>query len=126
MFVTEGVAWLGFGATREAARGRGGQSALFATRLREARDQGCRWAITETGEETPEEPVNHSYRNMLRSRLPARLRPPELGPHPALTAMVPAPAHPSRARAAVRLSQSRASASWWRRSTGSMLSTKVW
>ena len=67
MFVTEGVAWLGFGATREAARGRGGQSALFATRLREARDQGCRWAITETGEETPEEPVNHSYRNMLRA-----------------------------------------------------------
>ena len=67
MFVTEDVAWLGFGATLEAARGRGGQSAMFATRLADARAQGCRWAITETGEETKEEPVNHSYRNMLRS-----------------------------------------------------------
>ena len=34
---------------------------------RDARAQGCRWAITETGEETEEEPVNHSYRNMLRA-----------------------------------------------------------
>ena len=67
MFVTEGVAWLGFGATLEAARGRGGQSAMFATRLADARAQGCRWAVTETGEETEEEPVNHSYRNMVRS-----------------------------------------------------------
>ena len=67
MFVTEGVAWLGFGATLEEARGRGGQSAMFATRLADARAQGCRWAVTETGEETEEEPVNHSYRNMLRS-----------------------------------------------------------
>ncbi len=67
LFVTEGAAWLGYGATLEAARGRGGQSAMFATRLADARAQGCRWAITETGEETDEEPVNHSYRNMLRS-----------------------------------------------------------
>ena len=67
MFVTEDAAWLGFGATLEEARGRGGQSAMFATRLADARAQGCRWAVTETGEETEEEPVNHSYRNMLRS-----------------------------------------------------------
>ncbi len=67
MYVTDGVAWLGFGATLEAARGRGGQSAMFAARLRDARDLGCRWAITETGEETEEEPVNPSYRNMLRA-----------------------------------------------------------
>ena len=67
MFVTDDVAWLGFGATLEEARGRGGQSAMFATRLADARAQGCRWAVTETGEETEEEPVNHSYRNMLRS-----------------------------------------------------------
>lgn len=67
MFVTDDVAWLGFGATLEAARGRGGQSAMFATRLADARAQGCRWAVTETGEETEEEPVNHSYRNMVRS-----------------------------------------------------------
>ena len=67
MFVDGATAWLGFGATREAARGRGGQSALFARRLRDARELGCTMAVTETGEETAEEPVNHSYRNMLRS-----------------------------------------------------------
>ena len=67
MYVTGDVAWLGFGATLESARGRGGQSAMFAARLRDARAAGCRWAITETGEETEEEPVNHSYRNMLRA-----------------------------------------------------------
>jgi hypothetical protein len=67
MFVDGETAWLGFGATREAARGRGGQSALFARRLRDARALGCTLAVTETGEETAEFPVNHSYRNMLRS-----------------------------------------------------------
>ncbi len=67
MCITDDVAWLGFGATLEAARGRGGQSAIFAARLRDAKAAGCRWAVTETGEETEEEPVNHSYRNMLRS-----------------------------------------------------------
>jgi hypothetical protein len=67
MCVIEDVAWLGFGGTLEAARGRGGQSAMFATRLADARAQGCRWAVTETGEETEEFPVNHSYRNMVRS-----------------------------------------------------------
>jgi hypothetical protein len=67
LYVTEGVAWLGYGATLEAARGQGGQSAMLARRLRDAKELGCRFAITETGEETEEEPVNHSYRNMLRS-----------------------------------------------------------
>jgi hypothetical protein len=66
MFVTEGVAWLGFGATLESHRGRGAQSAMFARRLADARAAGCRLAITETGEDTPEEP-NPSYRNMLRA-----------------------------------------------------------
>jgi GNAT superfamily N-acetyltransferase len=66
MFVTKDVAWLGYGATLEAHRGRGWQSAMFAQRLRDARDLGCRLAVTETGEETEDEPVNHSYRNMLR------------------------------------------------------------
>ena len=67
MYVTDDVAWLGFGATLEDARGRGGQSALFAARLRDAADLGCRWAVVETGEETAEFPVNHSYRNMVRA-----------------------------------------------------------
>jgi hypothetical protein len=67
LFVTEGVAWLGYAATLEAYRGRGWQSAMFAQRLRDARDLGCRLAITETGEETEKDPVNHSYRNMVRA-----------------------------------------------------------
>jgi GNAT superfamily N-acetyltransferase len=66
MHVDGDTAWLGFGATLEGARGRGGQSAIFAARLRDARDLGCTLAVTETGEETEEEPVNPSYRNMLR------------------------------------------------------------
>ena len=65
-FVTADVAWLGYGATVESHRGRGGQSAMFARRLADARIAGCRLAITETGEDTPEEP-NPSYRNMLRA-----------------------------------------------------------
>jgi GNAT superfamily N-acetyltransferase len=60
------VAWLGFGATLPEARGRGGQSAMFARRLADAAQLGCRIAITETGEDTPEEP-NPSYHNMIRT-----------------------------------------------------------
>lgn len=67
MHVTDGVAWLGYGSTLEAARGRGWQTAMFLRRLRDARAAGCRMAITETGEETGDDPVNHSYRNMLRT-----------------------------------------------------------
>ena len=66
MRIQDGVAWLGFGATTEGYRRRGGQSAMFARRLSDARDAGCRLAMTETGEETPENP-NPSYHNMLRA-----------------------------------------------------------
>jgi GNAT superfamily N-acetyltransferase len=61
------VAWLGYGATLPDWRGRGWQTAMFQQRLVDARDRGCRLAITETGAETESEPVNHSYRNMLRT-----------------------------------------------------------
>ena len=67
MHVEGETAWIGFGATREVARGRGGQSALFAARLRDARELGCTLAVAETGAETDESPVNHSYRNMRRA-----------------------------------------------------------
>src|SRR5215218_6098218 len=65
-YVTADVAWLGWGSTLESHRGRGGQSAMFARRLADARTDGCSLAITETGEDTPEEP-NPSLRNMLRA-----------------------------------------------------------
>ena len=61
------AAWLGYGGTLDAFRGRGWQTAMFRQRLVDARDRGCRLAITETGEETERDPVNHSYRNMVRT-----------------------------------------------------------
>ncbi len=64
--MADGVAWLGYGATLEEYRGRGWQTAMFLRRLRDARDLGCRLAVTETGEETEKDPLNHSYRNMVR------------------------------------------------------------
>jgi hypothetical protein len=64
--VADGLGWLGWGSTLESHRGRGGQSAIFAIRMRDARDLGCRMVVTETGEEDEQDPVNHSYRNMLR------------------------------------------------------------
>ena len=65
--VDGGVAWLGYGGTLESHRGRGWQTAMLLRRLRDARSAGCRLAITETGEETEKDPVNHSYRNMVRT-----------------------------------------------------------
>jgi len=67
MHIEDGVAWMGYGATLEEARGRGWQTALLLRRLVDAREAGCRLAVTETGEETEREPVNHSYRNMVRT-----------------------------------------------------------
>ena len=66
MEVVGDVAWFGFGATLESHRGQGSQSAMFARRIREARDAGVRLCVTETGEDIPEDP-NPSYRNMLRA-----------------------------------------------------------
>jgi hypothetical protein len=59
------VAWFGYGSMLESQRGKGGQAALFARRLRDARDAGVTLCVTETGEELPDEP-NPSSRNMLR------------------------------------------------------------
>ena len=66
MRVADDIAWLGWGATLPSHRLRGGQSALFARRLKDARDLGCRFAVTETSAETEAAPLNRSYRNMLR------------------------------------------------------------
>jgi GNAT superfamily N-acetyltransferase len=66
MRVADDIAWLGWGATLPSHRLRGGQSALFARRLQDAQDLGCRYAVTETSAETPAAPLNRSYRNMLR------------------------------------------------------------
>jgi hypothetical protein len=57
---------LGAGATLAEYRRRGAQSAIFAQRIRDGIELGCRWFTTETGEDTPEKP-NPSYHNMARA-----------------------------------------------------------
>ena len=66
MFVNGEVGWLGFAGTLKTHRKRGGQGALFARRIKDGLALGCKWFVTETGEDTPENP-NPSYHNMLRS-----------------------------------------------------------
>ena len=66
LFVHGAAGWLGVASTLPAARRRGAQSALMARRIEDGRALGCRWFVTETGEDTPERP-NPSYRNMLRA-----------------------------------------------------------
>lgn len=44
----DGIAYLGYAATAEADRRRGGQSALIEARLRRAAELGCRCAVSET------------------------------------------------------------------------------
>lgn len=83
LYLTERVAWLGYGATLESHRGRGSQGALLARRIRDARELGAELVVTETGEDLPEFP-NPSYRNMLRAGFrPAYNRQNWLPPEPA-------------------------------------------
>lgn len=49
VFIKDGGAWLGFGATLATHRGRGAQSAILATRILAALDAGIRLISTETG-----------------------------------------------------------------------------
>ncbi len=65
MFVTGEIAWLGFGCTLESHPKRGGQGAMFVRRIEDGLKPGCKWFVTETGEDTPE-PPNPSYHNMMR------------------------------------------------------------
>ena len=58
------VAWLGFAGALPEARRLGAQSALIAHRLRAAADAGCRIAVAETADDTPDQP-NPSFRNLL-------------------------------------------------------------
>ena len=66
LFVKGDVGWLGIASTLPAYRPRGAQGALMARRIRDGADLGCRWLVTETGEDTPHHP-NPSYHNMLRT-----------------------------------------------------------
>ena len=66
VFIAEGVGYLGFAATLPEHRGKGGQNALLAARIRHAREAGCDVVVTETGERRDDRPSS-SYRNILRA-----------------------------------------------------------
>jgi GNAT superfamily N-acetyltransferase len=66
LFADGDGAYLGLAATLPEHRGEGAQAALIAARVRRARQLGCRWLTTETGERRPGHPAG-SYRNILRA-----------------------------------------------------------
>jgi GNAT superfamily N-acetyltransferase len=66
LYVEDGVGYLGFAATLPEYRGIGGQSALLAHRIEQARERGCDVLVTETGVRRDDLPSN-SYRNILRA-----------------------------------------------------------
>ncbi len=66
MYVRDDIAWLGFGSTPDSHRKRGAQGAMFQRRIRDGLALGCKWFVSETGEDTAEDP-NPSYHNMLRA-----------------------------------------------------------
>ena len=66
LFVHGEVGWLGIAGTLATARRRGAQSALMARRISDGISLGCRWFVTETGEDLPTKP-NPSFHNMLRA-----------------------------------------------------------
>jgi hypothetical protein len=65
LFVQGDAGWLGFGSTLASHRRRGAQGAIMSQRNQDAADAGCRWLVTETGEDSPDQP-NPSFHNMLR------------------------------------------------------------
>lgn len=66
MVIEDGIAELGIGATLEAARGRGCQTALLRQRIVDAAAAGCHTLLVETGEPVPNRPST-SYRNILKA-----------------------------------------------------------
>ncbi|MFN8484749.1 MAG: hypothetical protein U0768_17065 [Anaerolineae bacterium] len=66
LYIRDDVGWLGIEATLPTYRRRGAQGALMARSIEDAIEMGCRWIITETGEDTAEHP-NPSYHNMRRT-----------------------------------------------------------
>lgn len=66
ILIDAGIAEFGIGATLEAARGRGCQTALLHRRILDAAEAGCHTFFVETGERVPDRP-SISYRNILRA-----------------------------------------------------------
>jgi hypothetical protein len=67
MFIANGIAEFGMGATLEPARRRGCQLALFHRRIIDAADAGAKLLFVETGGERVPDRPDASYRNILRA-----------------------------------------------------------
>ena len=65
MFTKNKFASLAIAGTIPDARGKGVQTALIRARLNDAIKVGCRYAVVETAEDKPDNPVT-SYKNMMR------------------------------------------------------------
>jgi hypothetical protein len=66
IYIKDEIGWLGNAGTLKKYRKRGCQGAMFSHRIQDGLELGCKWFVTETGEDTPKDP-NPSYHNMLRS-----------------------------------------------------------
>jgi hypothetical protein len=66
LYVCGEIGWLGHGSTLPSHRRRGAQAAILSRRLEDGLAAGCKWFISDTKEDTPEDP-SPSYRNMLRN-----------------------------------------------------------
>jgi GNAT superfamily N-acetyltransferase len=67
MFIKDGDAWLGMGATLPAYRGKGVQSAMLARRINDAAGLGAKMLSIDTYHAGIGEPANDSHRNVLRA-----------------------------------------------------------
>lgn len=67
MFVKDGSAWLGFGTTLAAYRGRGVQNAVLARRISDANALGLKTLAIETFHAGAGEAPNVSHRNVMRA-----------------------------------------------------------
>jgi GNAT superfamily N-acetyltransferase len=65
LYLGEGVAWSGWGATLTTHRGMGIHGALLAARVKDARKHGCMWLTSETAAGTETMP-DQSHRNLTR------------------------------------------------------------
>ncbi len=66
LFIYENMGWFEWGATLPEFRRRGSQASIMAARLNLAKELGCKYIFTETGESVEGDP-QHSYKNILKA-----------------------------------------------------------
>jgi len=66
LFVEQNTGWFEWGATLPEFRRRGSQGSIMAARLSLAKELGCKYIFTETGEAVEGDP-QHSYKNILKA-----------------------------------------------------------